>query len=683
MSFLYPAFLFALSAVSIPVIVHLFNFRKFKIVYFSNVRFLKNVKQETRAKSRLKNLLILLFRILFICALVFAFAQPFIPSGVNSPVTGQHLVSIYLDNSFSMDSESKTGNILETAKNKVQGILDAFSPATKFILITNDFEQKHQHLVNKEQFREFLNKVQISPATRKMSEIVSRQKDFSFQGVAGVSKQSLFIVSDFQKSFTDLNNCKPDSLMQAFLVPVSAQPVNNLYIDSCWFDSPFRKYNRQEELFVRVVNKSGESYNSIPVKVFINDSLKAIASFNIQAKSTEVVSLKFTNTSTGFFDGMVEISDYPVIYDNTFYFSFFISKNLEVLAINGTDESRQLNALYSADDYFKLTNISWKNTRASTFVNYNTIILNELKNISSGLAQELQTYLNNGGTVVFIPAMDGDIASYNEFLLQFRANTIIATDTHKTRLDFINYNDPVFIDVFQKKEENAEMPVLAKYFNFTDISNAADVALLKTLDKKIALAVTQCGKGKLYYTNFPVSSPANGFAKHPIFVPVFYNIVFNSCITTKLYHVTGRDNMIEIGKTGNIESDIAFHVTDSKNKTDFIPQHNISGSSVKIFMQDNITKSGNYRVKYKDLLIAVPAFNYSRSESELSYFTEPEINADISKCNLKNYSVLDTDSKFLAGEIEKISSGTRLWKIFIIMALLCLACEIAVIRLWK
>ena len=83
MKFAYPEFLYALFAIAIPIIIHLFNFRKFKKIYFSNVEFLKEVQQETQAKSKLKHLLILLSTILAIAFLVFAFAQPFVPSSKN------------------------------------------------------------------------------------------------------------------------------------------------------------------------------------------------------------------------------------------------------------------------------------------------------------------------------------------------------------------------------------------------------------------------------------------------------------------------------------------------------------------------------------------------------------------------------------------------------------------------
>ena len=99
MNFVYPDFLFALFALAIPIIIHLFNFKKFKRVEFSNVAFLKEIKQESKSKSRLKEWLILFSRLLAITFLVLAFAQPYIPVSEKQTISGDKAVSIYIDNS--------------------------------------------------------------------------------------------------------------------------------------------------------------------------------------------------------------------------------------------------------------------------------------------------------------------------------------------------------------------------------------------------------------------------------------------------------------------------------------------------------------------------------------------------------------------------------------------------------
>jgi len=181
MNFLYPSFLFALFAIAIPIIIHLFNFRRYKKVMFTNVRFLKEVKQQTRAKSQLKHLLVLASRILAISFLVFAFAQPYIPVEKNTEVVKENIVSIYIDNSFSMDAVNEDGRLLEQAKKLAKEIGAGFKPTDRYQLLTNSFEGRQQRLLNQEEFLEQVDNVKMSSFVRSVAEVIQRQSDV-FQG---------------------------------------------------------------------------------------------------------------------------------------------------------------------------------------------------------------------------------------------------------------------------------------------------------------------------------------------------------------------------------------------------------------------------------------------------------------------------------------------------------------------
>src|ERR1019366_7228700 len=208
---------FALSAVSIPVIIHLFNFRRFKRMDFTNVRFIKEVKRDTQSKSKLKHLLVLLMRILAIIFLVFAFAQPYIPVSKSAIVESERAVSIYVDNSFSMEAVGKNGTLLEQAKSKAAEIAKAYKPSDKFQLLTNDFEARHQRLMNREEFLQQLDEVKVSPASKNVSEILSRQQETL--NSAHASKPLAFILSDFQKTMADVDKIKADTALSIRFVP--------------------------------------------------------------------------------------------------------------------------------------------------------------------------------------------------------------------------------------------------------------------------------------------------------------------------------------------------------------------------------------------------------------------------------------------------------------------------------
>ncbi|MBR6492162.1 MAG: BatA domain-containing protein, partial [Bacteroidales bacterium] len=94
MQFANPNYLWALSAILIPIIVHIFQFRKLKNTYFTNVDLLKELNVERRKVSRLKQLIILGLRILAIIALVFVFAGPYIPKDNGINTSGSNLINI-------------------------------------------------------------------------------------------------------------------------------------------------------------------------------------------------------------------------------------------------------------------------------------------------------------------------------------------------------------------------------------------------------------------------------------------------------------------------------------------------------------------------------------------------------------------------------------------------------------
>ncbi|MBI4645045.1 MAG: BatA domain-containing protein [Bacteroidia bacterium] len=545
--FLYPGFLWALTAVSIPIIIHLFNFRRYKKMYFSNIQFLKNVKQQTKAKSRLRHLLVLLLRILAIAALALAFSQPYRTIENAPEIKQQNVIGLYVDNSFSMDAESSYGKLIEVAKKRAAEIIDAYPVNTKFLLSTNNFEPAHQHLINKEQLLEYIMQIDVTPGVVYLSNIFARQQDLIGSAIQDTNcTKGIFFLSDFQKVSSDIQNIINDPDINIHLIPLSTHKANNLYIDSCWFENPVRTYNRTEELFIRITNNSNESYSDISVELFINDSLKSIGSINIESSCSKDLSLSYSNTSTGIHNGRIEISDYPVTYDNTFYFSYNLAKNIGILIINDKNESKYLQALYSNDTYLIVNETAAGNIDFSKFKNNMVIILNEINDISSGLIQELIAFMNNGGTVVIFPEPEVNITGYNEFLSAIKSNLISAIDTQTTNIIDISEQSSIYKNAFEKIEDNADLPVIYKHFIFTNLTQTNDKPLLVTKDGHNILSLCPVGKGKAYIFAISSMEECSNIQKHPIFIPTMYNIALTSQPVQNIYYIIGEKNFIEL-----------------------------------------------------------------------------------------------------------------------------------------
>ena len=258
-SFLYPQFLWAFSLLAIPVAIHLFNFRKYKEIYFPNTLFLKSIKEQSKAANHLKNLLILLLRLLAFSFLILAFALPFSARNTQNSDKQNHLHAFYIDNSFSMNSAAEGGKLLDEAKKKIENLVKNLPNSDYFLLTTNDFEGKHRQHLDKKSFLEELNLVNESPHSRTFSEIQLRQ-----QSDIGEENADVYWLSDFQKGMNDLNKNKMDSSKNIFLIPLEASIKNNVSIDSCWFDSPVRKTESPEELKVKITNHGDKNLKTLP-----------------------------------------------------------------------------------------------------------------------------------------------------------------------------------------------------------------------------------------------------------------------------------------------------------------------------------------------------------------------------------------------------------------------------------
>ena len=163
MSFLHPAFLWALTALAIPVLIHLFQLRRFKRIDFPNVRFLAEISQQTRARKKVQHWLVLLARMLALACLVLAFAQPYLPSKNGAVQAGERAVSLFVDDSFSMDGRNAQGRLLDQARKGAQDAVMAYSATDRFQVLTGQFGGKEQILLGGDEALDASAQAEVGP----------------------------------------------------------------------------------------------------------------------------------------------------------------------------------------------------------------------------------------------------------------------------------------------------------------------------------------------------------------------------------------------------------------------------------------------------------------------------------------------------------------------------------------
>lgn len=679
MKFTNPAFFWALLVLAIPILIHLFHFRRFKTVYFTNVRFLRELKEETQSRSRLKHLLVLLARCLALAALVTAFAQPFIPANRKN-TAARRAISIYVDNSFSMDARGESSNLLDLAKKHAADLISAYKPTDRFQLITNDFEGKHQRLLSKEQFLEMLQEIKISPSSRPLSEVYSRQRDVLLGDKS--SQPLIYWISDFQSTQSDFNVIRPDTSIALNCIHIKAQLSDNISIDSIWFDTPYRQNGKADLIQIQLRNHSASGVENRPVQVSVDGSQKGLGSLTVGADSSTTLPVSFSVSGAGFHSGQVKITDFPVVFDDAFYFSYPINEAVQVISIEGEAPNPFLERLYGSDPAFRFKSVPFQSVDYSELSKQNLIILHALPNLSSGLVLELNKAVKNGATLMIFPSLKSDLNSYQSLASDFKAGVYQQKMSVSQQVGNFNYRHPIYDDVFEKAPDGIDLPKVKNYIKFSPSPGAREVSIMKLQNGESFLSEFDAGKGKIYQCAVPLTEEASNFQQHALFIPTLYKIALYSVVSTPLYYTLGNNETIEL-KGIQPGTDQTLKLKSEDGSFEVIPQHMVSDGVLKVIPGEQLKEAGNYLLTLGDSILAKVSFNFNRKESGGSFPEQSEVEKALDQAGFSDAAVLDGNQKEIKQTVLQLDEGKPLWKWFVILALVFLLCEILLLRFFK
>ncbi len=673
MQFLHSGFLFALSALAIPIIIHLFNFRRYKTVYFSNVTFLKELKDETASQSKLKHLLVLACRLLALAFLVFAFAQPYIPNKRNQVSAGKKFVSVYVDNSFSMNAMSQGRSLFDKAKLAAKEIAHNYSADDQFQLLSNDFMGKHQRLVGKEEFTNMVDELEISPSVRTLSEITKRQKDALSR--ENGKNQIAYLLSDFQKNMGDMS---VDSLVGYNLIPLSADAQENVYVDTCWFSEPVQLIGQQAQLIVKISNAGEKKNENNRLVLKLNGQTKVMADFSVDAGSFKYDTLSFIPAQAGLNKAELSIQDYPINYDDNYYIAFNVIEKIKVVAVNEGRANIFLDALFKDQTEFNYSSISLSGFDPAVLQGTQLVILANLKTIPTGMASAITQYIANGGAVTLFPGDKCETEAYNRFLNNLQANSITGFSEQQQDMATINLQQNIFKDVFEKVPQNMNLPQAKKYYTFSHSTASNEEAILNLKDGTSFFSRYPFQQGSLYVCAAPLDKDFSDLPVHAIFVPMLYKMAVLNIKGGNISYFIGDKTRIEVDAP-KVASQKVYKI--KGENVEFIPEQFAVGNKMLLGLSDQIKKAGFYTIALEGSdSTQVLALNFDRRESDLKFSTAAQLKE---KYPQSNVNVVSTANAEVASIVKELDRGTPLWRWCLILTLLFLGLEILLLRFWR
>ena len=632
MLFKNPIILYGLFFLIVPIIVHLFQLRKFNKVSFTNVAFLQPLITQTRKSRQLKKWLTLLARCAAITCIVMAFAQPFLPG--SKTATQEKQTAIYLDNSYSMELKGKNGALY---KNATSQLLEKLPADKVFTLFTNDkvfANTNRQQITNELLSNNYSNQALTFDQVQLKASSLLQNKN---------AAKEMILISDFQNS-TGEQFPEPLQNVKRELLKLEPQEINNLSIDTVFIESQSGN-NLKLQLGLSAnykveqpVTLSFENNNILLAKTSVlleNQSGTA----NFEVKTNEPI------------EGRIYINDNGISFDNELFISTGRKEKIKVLSINGADSSF-LDRLYKGEE-FEYISVAEKEVNYNLIKNQNIVIINEMSAIPASLSEELNTLTRNGGYMVVIPAQKS--SGYQNIGL-----TGLEYNDFSKKITEINFNHPLFKGVFNKQVSNFQYPNVTGVLKTT---NAID-PILKYDDGSSFLYK----KNTTYFFTTSLNLENSNFQNSPLIVPVFYNMAVNALPIPKLYYELGESNNIAVNTSLNQDHILSL----SYDSSEMIPRQQAFDSYVLVTAGEELSIAGNYTVKIKEQKISTYSFNAKRQENKLAYYS----NADLGN----NLSESIDDLLYKLSQEENILS---LWKYFVMGALFFLICELLILKFVK
>ena len=674
MTFLYPNMLWCLFALAIPIIIHLFNFRRHKIVYFSNTATLKTIERENAKTKKLKYIIALIMRMLFIAGLVFAFAYPYNPKQKLKTDDADNLVAVYIDNSMSMHSQSSEISLIEDARSSARKMVSNISPSQRFVLLTNSRQPDNEYPMNQDEMLMSIDAMQTeaSPLTFKnlyenLQMIMKRN---------GFKSASLFMYSDFQDNMMNMEGVVADSAIQIVAMPLASDYQQNIYIDTVWLSSPILQKGLANEINVRIVNESAKDINGLPVNFEIDGKSVAFNTIDILANGKNDIAMQFVlgedmcrDARPCISTGTVSINDYPITFDDTYNFVLSVRPIIKIVELSTGTGDLAIKTLFENDSLFDYHVMSPYRIDQQYLADCQMVIVDGDANLNETMWQTIEDFAKDGGSVVLFPSEASENSKVSEIF-----DDTLSISTIASQHDF-------FDDIFVSIPHNADLPKVYKHVQIDRKYFSNTLTLISLQNGTSYFTLSKIGGGNIFCFASQLGKDWTNFTDNSLFVPIMYKMAMLGGQMNRLSYALGVDKDIVINDlTAFSEGDI--RIRDTQGNFEMIPMVEMRNNRALIRLYDELPGAGFYTINKGNEIIETTAWNDSRKESKMKFLNREEVGKLLKDNGLNVHLVLKAD-EIHSDIMETMIRRSMMWKSFILLSLITMLIEILVLRFWK
>ena len=673
MGFLNSAFLIGLAAVSIPLILHFLSRRRIRTIEFSSLRFLEQMQKSRMKWLKIKEILLLLLRMMVIALVVMAFARPTLRGFIGSS-KGASSVTILVDRSASMETQGETGSLFDEARRTAARLIAGLGQADQISVIPFPLVS-----VN-------VSPDPLYPGERLQRNISELEMGYGSGGVADALKSSfetltassdlnreIYIISDFQRS--GWNNL-PSEIMSGesreginlSSIRLAPSGPENIGITNILLPPQMLVPGENFSIEAEITNYGSGTLENVLVGVVVDGERKAQSAVSLRPGQPTLVSFSFKLDKPGSVGGYIEIDYDRYSLDNKRYFTIDIPDKINLLAVGRTKED--LRFLSLALDRPEAGQIRFKGIGVSDLLREDAgknkvILLYDLKNLDPAREAAIERFVKAGGGLFLALGKSSDIPYWNKFL---NKSGITAADMAGTVGEYIIWDKfdlehPIFSIYSRAAADRSESAIPDIYiYNYANLTGGKIIG--STSGGINLLAESKTEPVMVFGSGMDLAT--GDLPTHSFFLPLLVRSVEYLGSRNSGESFAGTIGEPFTWKTGEITGGLKL-ASPSEKTIDINPAVGDGGSTIR-FTTDDLP--GIYRIMSGDKKISLIPFNVDSKESSDETISSPEIG------ELLGMTINEIEpGADLVTSVKNARFGRELWKEFLFLALILLIIE--------
>lgn len=680
-SFLNTGILLAAAAALIPLIIHLFSRRQVKIIDFSSLKHLKAMQRRQVKRLRIRQLLLLILRMLIIFTVVLAFARPTTSGGSLGSHASVSAVILF-DNSASVNRYVRDGLLFDLAKNRALELLDNFGEGDELAILTLAKSSKSDdgYFSSPAVAREKLESIEQGYTPNSFTKTFENALEL-LERARSLNKE-IYIVSDGQRNSLPDKSFELGEDVKLYVVEIPLEETENVGVVNVDFGGRLLIPGKPFELTATLKNYGKNKEDEIIASLFVNGNRVSQTNVTIDGEKETTVRFTHTLSSGGHHSGVVELSDDKFPSDNHFFFSLQIPEVFNVLIIDGDESSDLIKlALVPSDaggQYWSVKQAVPENLTGVNFRDYDVVILSGAPALPAAISDRLKAFVKSGRSLLITYGAETDINSFNSSWSEISGVNLVEPLNKEFSgagfysIAYVDNSHPAF-SVFDFGKN--QLPQV-RFFTLPKVNTIGQSkVLMRFSGNRSALVENKYFDGRVLTFCAPVSPVYTDLTAHAFFVPFMARISEYLASRLSSYDLdlhTGDNILRSVSLKGSLERAIELQLPDSGFL--YIPP--VEGTGSVSYTVPSADWPGIYRAYFERKEIDRFAVNIDPNECDLSSSSSDQIAKAI---GASDYHVLETKQPLQAA-IAELRFGKELWQLFLWIAAALILAELLLSR---